>query len=99
MKIKRLTEELGFQFTNKPPEEEKPIKKKRNPILDMIAPYIKPVAKEAFEAGAKKDVDFEAWWFHFQTKDNPKTDPYSEENWEIEKPKTRKAMGFLADRS
>lgn len=64
--IKRLTEEIGFDYSGKKETTDiKPVKnKKKNPMLDMILPILKPVVKSAFEAG-KSGENFDEWWGNY----------------------------------
>jgi hypothetical protein len=64
--IRRLTEEIGFDYTNKVKDTDiKPISsKKKNPMMEMIIPFLKPVVKSAYDAG-KSGENFETWWNNY----------------------------------
>jgi hypothetical protein len=64
MKIKRLTEEIGFNYTEKPKEEKVSQKKKKKGDFGDIKALLfilKPVLKEAHDAG-KVGKSFDDWW-------------------------------------
>lgn len=73
-KIKRLTEEIGFTYKDKPAETEKPFKKKKRPgVGEEMKAFLfmmKPILKEAHNAG-KEGRDFEDWWAEYTSFDQP----------------------------
>jgi hypothetical protein len=66
VKIKRLTEEIGFDYTNKAKTDtSKPPIKRGNPMLEMIMPMLKPIVRSAYDAG-KSGTNFDQWWEDFK---------------------------------
>jgi hypothetical protein len=87
MRIRRLSEEIGFSYTNK--EEEVAQDKtnvKKAPKLGLLNNILKPIAKSAFEAG-KSGITFDEWWNDFAGGDQADSAP-----------KQRNSMGFIANR-
>jgi len=93
-KIKRLTEEIGFTYKEKPAETEKPFKKKKklgfNEEMKAFLFMMKPILKEAHNAG-KEGREFEDWWTEYTSFNQPSMEMPEEDPREAP-PKA--AMGF-----